>query len=546
MAYPGGPLDGENSYRVLHLEPGQAGSVIYFQLESIVPSTNTSTQAYEAVSYTWGDANLQHEIFCRDNSAGDPAPLRVTASCHAALQNLRFADRPRILWIDAICINQSNIDERNAQVKIMGRIFAGASQVVVYLGEDADDSDLVMEWYKNEYNVSDYPRKDIAVSKPSLDARFAFAERAWFTRTWILQEVANAQRVLIKCGARTLPWEAYDFGDVFWTCNVQNVLRLVKRIRTLVDEPPESILLDVLKATRSCISSDPRDKVYGILPLIPQHLIPSCLRPDYNVSPQELFVRVASYLYPWLGPSMLDYVSENQMDLLPSWVPDWSSMQDGSRKLSPRNAGGKPPDGRHAPIPGTVRNGRLHIESVHIGSISKISSRSTIYETGMGVVMMEWLSMADALRKDPLDCGRASSDLDSNSMTDFKKVITQDKYPTYGRFIKEVIISWCIRPRNKYPEFSFHSGHHEVSRQIVRGCIGRRFAILGSHTLALVPAAARLDDVVHVLAGTSVPYLLRKKGDVYTIVGECYVQGIMDGEAVDGVDLPAMEKVTIV
>src|SRR5690242_19071913 len=170
MTYPGLPLDNHDSFRIMHLQPGQPGEEIYFRLETVVAATMQPKPEYEALSYTWGDAYLQREIFCNDDATRSPTPLKVTVNCYEAQQSLRYADQPRSLWIDAICIDQAKIEERNAQVKMMGSIFADAREVVVYLGESADDSDLVMEWYKNEYEVPEYPRKDITVSKPPYEA----------------------------------------------------------------------------------------------------------------------------------------------------------------------------------------------------------------------------------------------------------------------------------------------------------------------------------------------------------------------------------------
>lgn len=536
MAYPGLPLDKHGSFRIMHLQPGQPGEEIYFRLETVVAATKQPKPDYEALSYTWGDANLQRDIFCSDDATRTPTPLKVTVNCHDALQCLRYADQPRSLWIDAVCIDQANIKERNAQVKIMGSIFADAREVVVYLGESADDSDLVMEWYKNEYEVPEYPRKDITVSKPSYEARNAFARRPWFSRTWVLQEAAHARSVVIKCGALTLPWEAYDLGSGY---EAPVIKQLIREVRTLADKPSESVIFDVLKATRRCISSDPRDKIYGILPLIPQHLIPSFLTPDYNISSQELFTRVAGYLYPSLGPSLLGHVSENQLDLLPSWVPDWTSMQNSPKKLSTRDAGGNPLSSCQAQRHGIVCDRKLHIEGVHIGSLSKVAR---IHANGKNEsALTEWCSMAEALCDNILESEGSEVVLDTT--IGFSDVVTQGHHSGHG-YIKFLIsqdeLMWPIESANRL------DSEIQWFYDITRGCFGRRFAIVGPYTAALVPAAAQLDDVVYVLAGAPVPYLLRKKGDVYVLIRECYVHGIMDGEAVDGVDPFTMEKLVIV
>ncbi|KAH9208523.1 heterokaryon incompatibility, partial [Leptodontidium sp. 2 PMI_412] len=82
-------------------------------------------QPYEALSYVWGDNGSQKKIFI------DGIPFAITPTLHAALENLRLEYDERILWIDALCINQANEHERTNQVSCMGRIYRQAVVVVV-------------------------------------------------------------------------------------------------------------------------------------------------------------------------------------------------------------------------------------------------------------------------------------------------------------------------------------------------------------------------------------------------------------------------------
>jgi hypothetical protein len=95
-----------------------------------------AAQPYEALSYVWGESTRQWALDC------DGKELLVTKNCHEALVNLRLRLSPRILWIDAICINQAATDEavteRNGQVAMMGEIYLKASRVLVWLGPPAD------------------------------------------------------------------------------------------------------------------------------------------------------------------------------------------------------------------------------------------------------------------------------------------------------------------------------------------------------------------------------------------------------------------------
>ncbi|OCL05684.1 hypothetical protein AOQ84DRAFT_298427, partial [Glonium stellatum] len=93
---------------------------------------------YEALSYTWGDPSVQKTIeLCG-------TPFDVGANLESALRHLRTEEHPRRLWIDAICIDQHNLEERSIQVLKMTHIYRQASRVLVWLGEESDNSNMAM------------------------------------------------------------------------------------------------------------------------------------------------------------------------------------------------------------------------------------------------------------------------------------------------------------------------------------------------------------------------------------------------------------------
>ncbi|KAI0419301.1 heterokaryon incompatibility protein-domain-containing protein [Xylaria grammica] len=99
-----------------------------------------SSPTYEALSYYWGEASDKRLIFCN----GKPFP--VTQSLESALRHLRRRKDDRVLWIDAICINQEDVDERAHQVNLMRHIYQNAHRVVAWLGESSDDSDRAFQF----------------------------------------------------------------------------------------------------------------------------------------------------------------------------------------------------------------------------------------------------------------------------------------------------------------------------------------------------------------------------------------------------------------
>jgi hypothetical protein len=131
------PLWWLDEIRLIILEPGSSSDPIRCRLIH----TELGLQDYEALSYEWGTSAKDLEISINGE------PIRVRRNLHSALWHIR-TQRERLLWIDALCINQADVSERNHQVCLMGRIYSQAENVVVWLGPAANDSDLAMDALK--------------------------------------------------------------------------------------------------------------------------------------------------------------------------------------------------------------------------------------------------------------------------------------------------------------------------------------------------------------------------------------------------------------
>ena len=124
------PLDAKaQEIRLLVLETSTAEQSVYCSLHVVSLLSDPKPQ-YETVSYAWGDTSLRSTIFVSGRSKNVPAgPGRV-------LQRMRLATKSRVLWIDAICIDQDNLSERDQQVSIMPQIYSNTRRNLVWLGED--------------------------------------------------------------------------------------------------------------------------------------------------------------------------------------------------------------------------------------------------------------------------------------------------------------------------------------------------------------------------------------------------------------------------
>lgn len=136
-----------------------------------------------------------------------------------ALKHFRYLEEPRVLWIDAICINQDGVPERGKQVQIMSKIYSKARRVIVWFGEEAPTDalafDLLHRWYRriNSQGHDLDPLGEVLgdlVAEgrvPSFTALCRLLERRWFRRVWVIQEVVVATNTVATCGSLSMPWK---------------------------------------------------------------------------------------------------------------------------------------------------------------------------------------------------------------------------------------------------------------------------------------------------------------------------------------------------
>lgn len=135
---------------------------------------------YSALSYVWGCPEKTQYISIGSRN------LSITANLHAALSRLRDNFLERILWVDAICIDQGNLRERGIQVQSMAMIYNMASCVVVWLGESESNSDRAIE----EINKA-AAGKHIEDNQTVHQAVFQLLQREWFKRIWVRDELCK-------------------------------------------------------------------------------------------------------------------------------------------------------------------------------------------------------------------------------------------------------------------------------------------------------------------------------------------------------------------
>ncbi|KXH45040.1 HET domain-containing protein [Colletotrichum simmondsii] len=307
------PLDlGIRSFRLLILYPGDDDEIrcdifqAVLELDDLIP--------YEALSYAWGGIDRTESITANGKK------LPITERLFTALIHLR-TQQARILWVDAICIDQDNFAERGHQVGQMAGIYRQAEQVLIWLGPGSADTALLMEELAILHEASTQQRRrddtDWArVRWTCLQLGYSDArklscqsglqqllQQAWFTRVWVIQEVSYARAASICCAFSSVP--AHIFAIATQLINV----KLDDQRQTLMDLMPSPLnkrhgstrkksLHTLLQKFRASQATDPRDMVYALLGIASDARQDNgLLVPDYFKTEAMLIRDLESYLF---------------------------------------------------------------------------------------------------------------------------------------------------------------------------------------------------------------------------------------------------------
>ncbi|KAI0449483.1 heterokaryon incompatibility protein-domain-containing protein [Xylaria acuta] len=287
---------------------------------SVIPLTES--ESFDALSYVWGDPSVKDgTMICNGQT------IDITINLWTSLRQIWKNWPDKRLWVDAICINQNDVQERNQQVTMMGEIYSAALCVVVWLGESTEKCNelfKLLDQKQKETESSTYTAEDI------WDLSHEILSRPWFSRAWTLQEIQLARKAIICCG----PLFA-DFQLFLQTTQGYNSRRKldcddILRVPILSTSDDNRTLFYHLAETSERKASDPRDKLYCLLSLLPKHLY-DFMEADYSLSIQETMMwasRICIELDEETG-CLSDAGLENQIDRdLPSWVLDWRVQHD--------------------------------------------------------------------------------------------------------------------------------------------------------------------------------------------------------------------------
>jgi len=353
-------LDPVSGFRLLILLPSpQLENSVECRLQHV---SMDDPPFYRALSYVWGDGPREKIIFV------DGAIFHVSYNLEKGLRQLRQAGGASLqaFWIDAICINQADVEEKTHQVALMSSIFQSAHKVIVWLSEDFASSKLAMQALSKFQDIPD-SIQSVANGLMSISADTWYAlqdlfRNGWFRRVWIVPEVVVAKDVEVLCGQQSFPWSVFEriekayaaYGRELheYTFDLRQALTddtaeftgraefcqyilgskaltaiVAIRRRYHIGVPFKLPELVVLMSDRNCLV--PQDRV-SVLHMM-RKAYPGQVLPlgNYNPSPNEFYQMFTEYcLENSRELNLLSYVDTSlkfKEPLSPSWVPDWGA-----------------------------------------------------------------------------------------------------------------------------------------------------------------------------------------------------------------------------
>lgn len=521
---------------------------------------------FEALSYTWGGTQGTRYIHLVDGST-----LKVGQNLYNALQDLRMAFQPRVIWIDALSINQDWEEERNQQVKRMQHIYSRASRVVVWLGPESQNSTLALRTLEYlgqqvEYTKSNFwlpapfrkekdwwlPEHRIDYSPEVWDAIVQLVQRPWFGRLWIMQEIQLAnQEAIVQCGDVEIRW--YHLRRAFLkfrritsgipqfaagTFAFYRMHHLLDLALNMNDGGFESIMTTSL----NCQCTEPRDRIYGLVGLLPRAMA-KLIEPNYALRVGEVYaqtllqtIRVTNR---WL-PMCIEKSGRGPcVDDLPSWVPHYSDPETYSAIEAPLAFASS---SSAAQITHNPPN-ELEVAGVFCSGIAELTE--LIPNEPRVAILMIRRFWEETLSAGSYPTGEYTLDVYAwtLAMGKLKECWTQTDFDPNLADAKAVL-------EELYNGDTGHMGNCEkcfkpwVLRTFQR-LSGRRLFRTQSGYMGICNKHAQIGDQVIVCLGLYFPILIRPAPHgTHELIGRCFVHGIMYGEAILG-PIPKPWKVSV-
>jgi len=572
-----------NEIRLLTILPGGEDD----PMSCIISKTSLDdSPSYEALSYMWGDPNPRERI-CLGGRMID-----IGNNLAKALRHLRYRTMPRTVWVDAICIDQFSDEERNHQVKLMKSIYFAASQVLIWLGEAKRGSTFTLDCIESLGQGQPVDIHTATLAHIYFQSHFG---RQWATRVWVVQELAVAKKdPRIGCGHKWLLWSTFVAGcsalarengstRLFISDNQAHTRKSadysqlgvslgdgirdkhfrefddLNRLRNDFTANKGLSLQKLLYLTMDLEATDPRDKVYALLGLLEERER-GCINPDYRKTALLVYTEAMAYLLRYarnVQPACFFNLTKPDSTALPSWVPDFSQQ----RKSSYHNPLGFYHDKHNASGP-ILSDGKDYVlvsedmKTITADGVFVDRVDNVVPTSGIDMATANYdefaLSLREIERVAKYKVGSISRQTHFSRRKDIEplwQVLVANKSasgiygcpPAYER-MHEVLCGREKAPReftvsiNRAVDPSYiYTGEYRTA--LATSLLGRSFFTTSTGFLGIGLPGIEIGDIVTILLGARLPFMLRRKGEDFQMMGACYVSGIMNGEILNKKDI---------
>ncbi|EPE32206.1 hypothetical protein GLAREA_07339 [Glarea lozoyensis ATCC 20868] len=520
------PLLEPDGIRVLRIFPWkerlQTIDGLYMPRCELIHLNLNSSPEYATISYAWGSLLENSPVLLHGQNFLTVTNSLFEVICWTSIDT----EEPLYFWADQICINQHDLVERSKQVNMMGRIYKQATLTFVWLGKSGDTDEVAFDLIK-KLSLDDLPLvkaydtflfKNVVRlqsilepygigcngSEPGWIAIKDLSLRPWFTRLWTFKS--------------------------FGIYNTHLLHRQRNRYLTTSSTKLLDLLWEISDSDYQC--KDQRDRVFSVLSLAGSDKS-STINVDYSLSVAKVYLSVAREIIKSTASlKILTRRRCGELEDLPSWAPNWSfgissQMALDTGNLSFSSSGGFQHIYKESEEHILIFKGKI------ISTIAKVASHNFTehgdeYDSKDLEHFLGFKTLVPQILEELEGWPHVDGSFKRRTWGYWNWLLGMNF--SAGNFGNRTdayengldVADFMTNPRNRY-------------ERDLRKCFGRKIAILDTYgyPLGLVPDYARAGDNVCILNGSTTPLVLRKNGQSFEVIGECYVNGIMYGEAVD-------------
>ena len=561
------PLPGPGLTRFIEFLPSNSPDILNLALRV----ASLDSEPYVAVSYVWGDPAATIDITCNG------LPLKITRNLFCTLQRVKKYSSTLRVWADGISIWQACIAERNQQVAMMGEIYRHARSVLVCIhGSDPGPSDVkslahdvnTLIGSSRDWRAMDSLSDDDPILlDPRWNSAAVFKQSPWFSRAWVIQEVAMARDPRILYGDCDISFRDWALLEMWANHKAPQLRRRWNLVAGTIhpqavdwyrqDIPHNTSFIGIVCVMGRLGCANPRDHIYSLL-AYPRASLPGqtgpIVTPEYAMPVDDVFYNFSVQILKLPdGMRLLSAVSHRSkgpQESHPSWalsehlfgldLTDEGAISLGISENHYYNASLGLGDSYHAIVEGRG----LQLYGVYLDRIASVfalgkqdfeipspGNHHDGCENGADLLESLYSTVTDARLPSPY--GSHQGRRDAFSVTLRAGMLRGGDVPSYR---PDFDAYWEARQRGRassQEESKYNRGAVLRTTMDMQDWTARRsFFITDKGYVGLCPKIARPGDTCIVFCGGFTPFVIRPRSSdmKFQMVGECYIHGIMTGE----------------